>query len=353
MSTIKLAYIQVYRDRHGKERHYFRKPGCKRTPLNGLPGSDQYMSAYKGAVASAGAERIEHNRGRAQPGTIAHAVAAYFKSIAFLNFRGTTQRMRRFDLEKFSAEHGEKRLVHLERRHISDMLVKRIDTPTAANSFLKSVRGLMQHAVSVGSRKDDPTAGVKFFTIQGDGHQTWKTELVELFRQRFPLGTRERLALELLYCTGQRRGDVIRIGPQHIANGRLVIKQEKTGAAISIPILPELQAALAAMAAPAHLVFLVTRYHSKPFSPVSFSNWFREACDKADIPAGYSAHGLRKASAVRMAEAGGTTRQLMAWHGWKIPDEAEHYTRAADRADLADAAAEKMQIRGKRRTSTV
>jgi hypothetical protein len=36
---LKLKYIHRFRDRHGKTRHYFRRPGFKGTALPGLPGS--------------------------------------------------------------------------------------------------------------------------------------------------------------------------------------------------------------------------------------------------------------------------------------------------------------------------
>jgi hypothetical protein len=55
-----------------------------------------------------------------------------------------------------------------------------------------------------------------------------------------------------------------------------------------------------------------------------------------------SAHGLRKAGAVRAAEAGATTQELMALFGWVNIDEAELYTRAADRKRLALRAEGKM-----------
>jgi hypothetical protein len=40
---IKLPYVHSPRDRHGKQRH-FRKPGVKRVPLPGLPGSAEFNS---------------------------------------------------------------------------------------------------------------------------------------------------------------------------------------------------------------------------------------------------------------------------------------------------------------------
>ena len=136
---------------------------------------------------------------------------------------------------------------------------------------------------------------------------------IEQFRTRHPLGTRARLALELLYGTMQRRGDAVRLGRQHIRDGVLSIRQNKTGAEVDVPVLPEAQAAIDAMPKGEHLTFLVTE-QGKPFTPAGFGNWFRERCDEAGVS--LSAHGLRKAGATRLADHGCSDHEIMAWGGW-------------------------------------
>jgi len=51
VANIRLRFIKSYRDRHGKVRHYLRKPGCKPIALPGLVGSDEFMRAYGEALA--------------------------------------------------------------------------------------------------------------------------------------------------------------------------------------------------------------------------------------------------------------------------------------------------------------
>jgi len=57
--------------------------------------------------------------------------------------------------------------------------------------------------------------------------------------------------------TGQRRSDVLRMGRQHVRDGILSIKQQKTGVEVDIPVHPELAAAIAACPSE-HLTFLTT-----------------------------------------------------------------------------------------------
>jgi integrase len=79
--------------------------------------------------------------------------------------------------------------------------------------------------------------------------------------------------------------------------------------------------------------FLETQY-AKLFTVKGFGNWFRARCDEAGLPQ-CTAHGLRKAGATILAENGATTNELMAIYDWSSPQQAETYTRAADRTRLA------------------
>ena len=45
MTRLVLHYVHEFKDRHGKVRRYFRRPGFKRVPLPGLPGSEEFMTA--------------------------------------------------------------------------------------------------------------------------------------------------------------------------------------------------------------------------------------------------------------------------------------------------------------------
>ena len=178
-----------------------------------------------------------------------------------------------------------------------------------------------------------PTKGVKLLKGDNDeiGFHTWTEDEVGRFEARWPLGTRERLALDLLLYTGFGRGDVVRVGRQHVKDGLITLRMEKTGDQVIVPVLPALCASIAATTT-GDLAFLATA-HGKPFVKESFGNWFREACRKAGCPG--SAHGLRKAGATRAAENGATERQLMAIFGWTTGKMATHYTQAADRKRLA------------------
>jgi integrase len=174
-----------------------------------------------------------------------------------------------------------------------------------------------------------------------DGFHTWTQEELDRFEARWSIGTRQRLAFDVLLYTGLRRGDAVRVGRQHIRDGVITLRTEKhrmgkAGEQVSIPILPPLAASIAATPI-GDLTYLVTEA-GQPWVKESFGNWFRDACRAAGCPG--SAHGLRKAGATRAAERGASERQLMAIFGWTTGKMAQHYTHSADRARLARDAAQ-------------
>ena len=71
--------------------------------------------------------------------------------------------------------------------------------------------------------------------MTGDGFHTWTEEQISRFEAVHSIGSRERLAFALGLYTGQRRGDVVRMGRQHIRNGLLHVTQEKTGKVLALP----------------------------------------------------------------------------------------------------------------------
>lgn len=156
------------------------------------------------------------------------------------------------------------------------------------------------------------------------------------FEERHPIGTKPRLALALLLLAGVRRSDVVRLGRPHVRDGRLEFTAWKNRdlrpVHMDIPILPELQRVLDASEL-GDITFLVTGY-GRPFTAAGFGNWFRDRCNEAGL-ANCSAHGLRKAGSTRAAENGATPHQLMAMFGWTTLQQAEQYTRAAARSQLA------------------
>ena len=86
------------------------------------------------------------------------------------------------------------------------------------------------------------------------GHHTWTDEEIAQYRAYWRLGTQQRLVMEFALETASRRGEVVRLGPQHVKNGRIRIERTHGSDDVDIPISPELQAACERNAKVAHLL---------------------------------------------------------------------------------------------------
>lgn len=340
-------YTQAFIDRHGTARFYFRKAGHKQVPLPGRPWTPAFMAAYEAALDGP-APRVDIGASRTQPGTVNALVVAFLASATFASLAQETRRTRRNIIERFRNEHGDKRIALLRSDHIAVMLEKMIKTPFAARNWLKTVRAMTQFGVKIRMIKADPTLGVKNAKAKSDGFRTWNEDDIAAFEARHPIGTKERLALALLLYTVQRRGDVVRMGRQHVPDGMIAVRQNKTGTMLSIPIHPDLQIVFDASPSN-HLTFLTTAF-GKPFVAAGFTNWFREACNEAGLPRGTSAHGLRKAGCRRLAEAGCSANIIASISGHASLGEVTRYTKAADQVRMAKDGIAMLVSEAKRRT---
>lgn len=341
MTDLKLRWIKRYQDRHGVWRHYFRRPGAAQVSLPGQPGSREFMEAYQAALDTATGPTEGAGADRTAPGTINALVVSYYRSSSYLNLAAITQRTYRNVIDRFRAERGHLPVSGLEYRHIATMLDQLQDRPGAQYGLRRVLRILLTHAVERGWRKDHPMVGMRRPRGAGEGFRPWSEDDIAKFEARWPTGSRERLALHLLLYTAQRRADVVTMGRQHVREGRIAVAQSKSGGRTKlwIPIHPTLQAEIEA-APRDQLTFLQTQY-GQPFSPAGFTNWFTEAAQTAGLPARSSPHGLRKAAARRLAEAGCTANEIMAITGHKNLSEVSTYTASADQERLAGSAMKK------------
>jgi integrase len=329
-------HVNGFIDRYGRARYYVRRPGHKNVRLPGLPWSPEFMAAY-----AEGQQPIKIGAKRSPAGSVAATVGLYLGSTVFANLAADTQRTRRNILERLREEHGDKRIAGIEKKHVQAMVTAKGKTPSAARNFLITLRALIAFAIDAGIRADDdPTLGVKRPKIKTEGYRTWSEDDIAAFEAAHPIGTLPRLAMALLVYTGQRRGDVVRMGRQHIRGDLISVRQQKTGTPLLIPMHSALRAAIEATPS-GHLTFLATAF-GKARTANGFSTWFRECCNAAGLSNGTSAHGLRKAACRRLAEAGCSAKEIMAISGHASLREVERYTKAVDQEHMARAAMKRL-----------
>jgi integrase len=333
-------YCQEYYDRHGNLAVYYRVKGRPKVRLRGVPWTPEFMAEYE---AAKNATPIRAPKG-ITPNTWRWLCVQYFSSIEFRQLNPKTQRERRWILESTFDEkispNSDKLFKNfpLEKMGTDAIEVlrdRKIETPQAANARVIAIKVVFKWAMKKRLVDSNPSISVERVRIKSDGFKAWTIDDVRQFESRHPIGSKARLALALLLYTGQRRDDVVRFGRQHVKNGKLIFKQQKTGKPMKLPILPELQKIINASPT-GDLAFLVNELN-RPWNAHGFSNKFREWCNEAGLPK-LSAHGVRKASATFIADAGGSSHMLMAAFGWSTLAMAEHYTKSANQERLAEQA---------------
>jgi integrase len=335
-------FVHEYETQHGTTAYYLRKPGHPnkvrlRIPDGCLPWSPAFMAIYEAAMTEMPAKPAI-GASRTVPGTVNAAMIGYFQSSFGSGVAESTKRAFRAILETFRAEHGDKRVAMMHTTALQNIINNK--KPVAQRNFKKAMRGFIHYCISQNLITTNPLANVELARIKKTGgYHTWTEDEITQFAARHARGTKARLALALLLQTGHARADVARMGRQHVKNGKLSMRRQKTGVQFDIPLLPELVAEMA-LHNSGQLAFLVTDY-GQPFTAKGFGNKFREWCDEANLHH-CSAHGLRKAAAVRHALNGATAPELMAWFGWKTIGEAQRYIEEANRIKLAESAGAKM-----------
>jgi integrase len=321
--------------RHGKVIWYFRRGHGPRVRMPGEFNSVEFLAAYDAAL---GGHRTAHNSPAS--GSFAWGVFLYRQSQAWAALSPATRRKRDYIFARIARTHGETPLSAWKRGDIAAGRDKRAATPAAARDFVAALRSLFGWLVESGLVATDPTAGVTVVKPKsGEGFAVWTPEDEAKFRAVWALGTRERLAFEVLRQTGLRRGDATRLGRPHVRDGVIRFTTEKTGERVAIAMSALLAEAIAAGPV-GDLTFIATS-SGRPMAKEAFGNLFRAACNAAGVAK--SAHGLRKAAATADAEHGWTDAELDAKYGWAGRKMASLYTRSANREKLSLTAARRTE----------
>ncbi|PTW46064.1 tyrosine-type recombinase/integrase [Rhodovulum kholense] len=333
--VVTLRHIQTIR-KGGRTYLYLRLPGAERVRLPDLPLDDpEFLAAYAQAIASAPKPT------RAKSGSIALMIEGFLGSRDHLSRSESYRRTIRRHADAIKAQAEDALARDLREQDVEADLSPLC--PNAAADRLKAWRLICKWGKINGFLTRDPSLAVKRKPIPKTiGHPAWSDAEIDRFRAHWPVGSVQRLCFEMVFWTGARISDAVKIGPGMVGrDGVLQFTQKKTGEPAFVPwtcLLPAyavrmevdrkmLFAALEARAE-RHMTFLATAYGTTR-SEKALGHVISNAASKLGIEK--SAHGLRKSRAKLLAEAGATVHQIAAWTGHIALEEVEHYTREASR----------------------
>jgi integrase len=334
--------------RHGTVRWVVRVGHGPRIPIEGEYGSAEFMAAYHAAIR--GETRV--SKPRADEKSLRFLAERWQASSAWAETKLDTRQKRVALLKHVLNSAGNAPYKAITKGEIVAGRERRAKTPAQANNFLAVMRALFKWAVDNNFLDASPTDGVRDLKRPNAarGVPVWTDDDLARFRARWPLGTRERLALEILATTGLRRGDAARLGRQHVSevDGDTVLRlrTEKGGRLVVREIMPELKAAIDAY--PLNALAFIARADGAALSKKSFGDWFRDACRAAGVRK--SPHGLRKHDATTLAHSGASEAELEGAMGWAPGSGmARIYTRERDDELLAARAVSKLKAARKQK----
>lgn len=284
MISITYPFLVRDSDRHGNERYYVRRKGVPKVRLRTKPGTVEFEAEYRAALGQTEAWAP----GPAKEGTWQWLCERYTASSDYLALGTSTQKARRLILQSTWTEPREPKsaevfascpVPRMAAKHVAVLRDRKADLPEAANGRVKAIRQVFRWAKSNGIAKFNPAMEVPYLRSGSGGHHSWTPEEVSRFMQCHPLGTKAHLALCLLLWTGVRRSDVVRLGRQHVRNGKLVFivakNQRRKPMSVEIPILAQLQAVIDASPT-GDLTFLITQF-GRPFTVAGLADGFGDA----------------------------------------------------------------------------
>lgn len=354
-------YCTAEVSRHGKVCVYFRMVGrTSRVRMRAEPGSAEFYADYARLRLGDTPPVAKPARSESKPKTWRWLCEHYFHSMNFRRLAPDGQRLRRrlleatylepiatgsshlfgdFPLDQFSAL-AVGVLRNRKVKMVTDENGDQVDSNLgAANSRLKYIRAVLKFGaanypalVTRNWAKD-----VDYLEYASEGFPTWSRDAIEQFEKHHPVGSKARLTMALAYYTGQRRGDIARLGRIAENNGFLRFVQEKNHrkepVTAHVPIVPPLRAIIDA--SETGDLFYIVKGNGQPYRKESLGNLFKKWCVEAGLP-NLSLHGLRKACVIRMIEDDCSHHEIMSLTGHRTLKEIDRYAREYMRGKAAE-----------------
>lgn len=215
-----------------------------------------------------------------------------------------------------------------------------LSAPATGGQFIAKMKAVMKFSVQRDYREASPLIYVE--PTKGGTYKTWSdaqiSHALTAFPERF-----KRAVLVALY-TGQREGDCVAMTWGMYDGTGIQVKQEKTDEELWIPVHRVLREALDRWKCePAREKILINAW-DREWAESSFAVAIHTEIKKHRKLDGMVFHGLRKAAATRLAEAGCSTHEIAAITGHATLGMIELYTKKADQRRRAVEAMRKLEL---------
>ena len=283
MLTIKFRYVKIVRRRRRrrdgtvwkKSYFYFWKPGApdhgKRLPDD--PASPEFAIAMQRFRT-----RAEETKNEDAPNSFARLIADYRASPEFACLRPRTQRDYSRYLDELVARAGDLPYAAIDRQVVYKIRNRYKNKPRTANYYVAVLRLVLSWAVEHGRLDRNPASGVKLIPLKPRS-QVWGLDAEEAFLEHASPSI--ALAYKLGVYVVQRQADILAMTWAQYRQGKIRLRQQKTGELLEVPCHPELIRALAA--APRVSTHILTSENGLPYKPDHFRHLWKRTMDAAGL----------------------------------------------------------------------
>lgn len=286
---------------------YFQRRGYKTTRIQSEAGTAAFALEYAALLNGALIPPAAPAR------TLSALVKDYLTSNRYKRLAPRTARDYEKVLAWVTAKLGHLQVGGIQRKDIIRARETNADKMRFANYIVQVVRILLQHAIDLGWRSDNPAKGVELLRSDAPAREAWPQDMIDAYRAE--ASGRALLIFELCLGTGQRIGDVLRMRWSDIDGEGIAIRQGKTKVKLWIPITPQLRVILEETP---RIGLTICAYgpNGKQLSYSSASQDVRTVRDVIGALA-YDIHGLRYAATAELAAAGCSDEVIAATTGHK------------------------------------
>ena len=215
---------------------YFQRRGQPTTRMEHLPGTAEFAVEYATLM----------NGARPAPQFTKHdftdLVTAYRGSQKYRKLAPRTGRDYDKVLDWIIDKLGPLPVAKHRRKDVIRARDANAETVRFANYTVQVTRIIMEYAIDIGWRDDNPARGVSLLKSNTEPRVAWPDDKIDAFRE--VAGDRARLVFELCLQTGQRIGDVLEMRWSDIEDNGINVRQNKTGARLWVPFTTSLQQVL-------------------------------------------------------------------------------------------------------------
>ena len=310
MSTERLRYVQRRRNRNGKDRYYWRRPGFR---MVRLPDNRAKRVALADKLNDE-ADKANTPSAVSDEDTLAWLIAEYKKSHRYVDRAAETQRIYGRWLDRIGKMWGALPPKFLTRRVVYRW-IERIESRASQQQAAAVLYNVLEMARRYGLVQINNAARLGLASPKPRDVR-WSWEEIDRFVAACD-DPAVLLAFYLLLYTAQRPVDVLKMKWSAYDGETIWLRQQKTGVLVEVPCHRDLRAILEAEKTERRGLTIVGDRNGQPLSRDSLTAKFKALRRKCDLEH-VQARDLRRTAIVMMGEAGATEVQIAAVSGHKI-----------------------------------